>query len=148
PPLRGLRHPLRASHRSRGLPAETLTGRDGPVAPGDIAASAHVGDPLDPRLTKKTGGDEGNRHQVPHALMAEDGRFPVAPARAPIRRALGGAGRLLSPCDSTFCELMIVAVAITPSPAAGPAVVSSRSAPVTLPRWGGRGRCLTLDAGA
>src|SRR5439155_12944767 len=54
PPLRGLRDPLRASHSSRGLPAETLTGRDGPVAPGDLAPSAPLADPLDPRLTKNT----------------------------------------------------------------------------------------------
>src|SRR5947207_13923257 len=84
PPVRHLRDPLRISDSSRDLPAEALTSRYGPVAPGDIAARAHIGYPLDPRLAPKPGGEERNRHQVPHALMAQDGRFPVAQARRPI----------------------------------------------------------------
>ena len=84
PPMRHLRDALRISDRSRGVPTEALTRRHGPVAPGDIAARAHIGHPLDPRLAPKPGGEERNRHQVPHALMAQDGRFPVAQARGPI----------------------------------------------------------------
>src|SRR5437773_4109791 len=41
-------------------------------------------------------------------------------ARAAIRSARGGTGRLRSRCDSTFFDSLIVAVAITSSPAALP----------------------------
>src|SRR5947208_6750302 len=88
PPVRHLRDPLRISDSSRGLPAKALTGRYGPVAPGDIAARAHIGYPLDPRLAPKPGGQERDRHQVPHALMAQDGRFPIAQACGAIAPAL------------------------------------------------------------
>src|SRR5438034_8077058 len=84
PPVRYLRNPLCISDSSRGLPAEALTGRYGPVAPGYIAARAHIGYPLDPRLAPKPRGEERNRHQVPHALMAQDRRFPIAQVRGPI----------------------------------------------------------------
>src|SRR2546428_10517322 len=78
PPVRHLRDPLRISDRSRGVPTEALTRGHSPVAPSDIAPRAHIGYPLDPRLAPKPGGEERNRHQVPHALLAQDGRFPVA----------------------------------------------------------------------
>src|SRR2546426_12322144 len=84
PPMRHLRDALRISDRSRGVPPEALTRRHGPVAPGDIAARAYIGHPLDPRLAPKPGGEKRNRHQVPHALIAQDGRFPVAQARGPM----------------------------------------------------------------
>src|SRR3989442_14047723 len=81
PPVRHLRDPLRISDRSRGVPTEALTRGHSPVAPSDIAPRAHIGYPLDPRLAPKPGGEERNRYQVPHALLAQDGRFPVAQAR-------------------------------------------------------------------
>src|SRR2546425_5972465 len=84
PPVRHLRDPLRISDSSRDLPADALTGRYGPFAPGDIAARAHIGYPLDPRPAPKPGAEKRNRHQVPHALIAQDGRFPVAQARGPM----------------------------------------------------------------
>src|SRR5437879_5257638 len=64
--------------------ADALTGRYGPFAPGDIAARADIGYPLDPRPAPRPGAEKRNRHQVPHALIAQDGRFPVAQARGPM----------------------------------------------------------------
>ena len=78
PAMRHVRDALRIADGSRELPSEALGSHQGPVAPGDPAASTHIDHPLDPRLAPKPCGEERHGDQVPHALTTQDGRLLIA----------------------------------------------------------------------